>query len=302
MRLTTYRAAGIEAAGVLIGDRIADAGGALGGEPMSMRELIAGGRPLLDRLRVALEIDPARAMVSPVDLTSVAPLPDPGKIVAIGLNYIDHAAEAEMTLPSEPLVFAKFPSSIVGPGDAIAFDRGLTDGVDFEAELGAIIGSRARDVRVEDALGHVFGYTCLNDVSARDLQFADGQWVRAKSLDTFCPIGPWIVTADELPDPQTLAISCTVSGERLQDASTADMIFGVAELIARLSRSFSLEPGDLIATGTPPGVGWFRTPRRVLRDGDEVVVAIEGIGDLRNPVRASGTPAAATDASAPSPR
>ena len=196
-----------------------------------------------------------------------------------------------MTLPAEPLVFAKFPSSIVGPGEAIAFDRGLTDAVDFEAELGAVIGRRARDVRVEDALDHVFGYTCLDDVSARDLQFSDGQWVRAKSLDTFCPIGPWVVTADDVPDPQRLAISCTVSGEVLQSASTGDMIFGVAELIARLSRSFTLEPGDLIATGTPPGVGWFRTPRRLLRDGDEVVVEIGGVGRLSNPVRTTGRPA-----------
>ncbi len=255
-----------------------------------MRGVIADGPRVLDRLRTAVG-DGATAPIPAGAWTALAPLPHPGKIVAIGLNYIDHAAEAAMTLPPEPLVFAKFPSSIVGPGEAIAFDRGLTDAVDFEAELGVVIGRRARDVRVEDALDHVFGYTCLDDVSARDLQFSDGQWVRAKSLDTFCPIGPWIVTADEVPDPQRLAISCTVSGEVLQAASTGDMIFGVAELIARLSRSFTLEPGDLIATGTPPGVGWFRTPRRLLRDGDEVVVEIGGIGRLSNPVRTTGRPA-----------
>jgi 2-keto-4-pentenoate hydratase/2-oxohepta-3-ene-1,7-dioic acid hydratase in catechol pathway len=290
MRLTTYRSSGIEAAGVLLEDGIADAGGALGVGVMSMRQLIAGGSVLLGRLRTAVEAGRTVA-ISGDDAIVIAPLPDPGKIVAVGLNYVDHAAEAAMTLPAEPLVFAKFPSSIVGPGDAIAFDRGLTDGVDFEAELGVVIGRPARNVRTEDALGHVFGYTCLDDVTARDLQFGDSQWVRGKSLDTFCPIGPWIVTADEIPDPQALAISCTLSGQVFQSSTTADMIFGVAELISRLSRSFTLEPGDLIATGTPPGVGWFRTPRRVLRDGDEVVVAIEGIGELRNPVRTTGTPA-----------
>ncbi|MCI0581314.1 MAG: fumarylacetoacetate hydrolase family protein [Chloroflexi bacterium] len=215
----------------------------------------------------------------------LAPLAAPGKVVAIGLNYVDHVAESKATIPAEPLVFAKFPSSIVGPGEAITWDPGLTDGVDFEAELGVVIGRPARRVPAERALEHVFAYTCLNDVSARDLQFRDGQWVRGKSLDSFCPIGPWLVTADEIPDPQALAITCEVSGERLQSASTADMIFGVAELIARLSHSFTLEAGDLIATGTPPGVGWFREPRRVLRDGDDVVVSIERVGRLSNPVR-----------------
>jgi 2-keto-4-pentenoate hydratase/2-oxohepta-3-ene-1,7-dioic acid hydratase in catechol pathway len=215
----------------------------------------------------------------------LAPLAAPGKVVAIGLNYVDHVAESKATAPTEPLVFAKFPSSIVGPGEPITWDPGLTDGVDFEAELGVVIGRPARRVSAERALEHVFAYTCLNDVSARDLQLRDGQWVRGKSLDSFCPIGPWLVTADEIPDPQSLAISCDVSGERLQSASTADMIFGVAELIARLSHSFTLEAGDLIATGTPPGVGWFREPRRVLRDGDEVVVSVERVGSLSNPVR-----------------
>jgi 2-keto-4-pentenoate hydratase/2-oxohepta-3-ene-1,7-dioic acid hydratase in catechol pathway len=231
---------------------------------------------------------PARLGSSSEPLARVrllAPLAAPGKVVAIGLNYLDHVAESKATLPTEPLVFAKFPSSIVGPGEAITWDPGLTDGVDFEAELGVVIGRPARRVPAERALEHVFAYTCLNDVSARDLQFRDGQWVRGKSLDSFCPIGPWLVTADEIPAPQALAISCDVSRERLQSASTGDMIFGVAELIARLSHSFTLEAGDLVATGTPPGVGWFREPRRVLKDGDDVVVSIERVGRLSNPVR-----------------
>lgn len=222
------------------------------------------------------------AAVDTVDL--LAPIDDPSKIVAVGLNYVDHASEGAVDVPVEPLVFTKFPSAIVGPGVPIAWPAGLTDGVDWEAELAVVIGSAARCVPVADALDHVFGYTCLNDLSARDLQFADGQWVRAKSLDTFCPIGPWIVGADEVPDPDDLEIACRVSGERVQHASTADMVFGVADLISRLSHWFTLEPGDVIATGTPPGVGWFREPRRVLAAGDVVSVDIDRIGTLTNPV------------------
>jgi len=225
------------------------------------------------------------ACLALADVRLATPLPHPGKVVAVGLNYADHASEGNVSLPAEPLLFAKFPSSIIGPGEAITWDPGLTDAVDYEAELAVVIGRRARNVSLAEALDHVFGYTCLNDVSARDLQFRDGQWVRGKSLDTFCPIGPWIVTADEIPDPGALRIECEVSGEVLQAASTADLIFDVAQLVSYISHSFSLEPGDVIATGTPPGVGYFRDPQRLLGDGDEVVVRIERIGELRNPVR-----------------
>ena len=216
----------------------------------------------------------------------LSPLAHPRKIVAIGRNYKEHAAEEGAELPTEPLVFAKFPSSIVGPGEEIHWDSALTSAVDYEAELAVVIGERASRVSRGDAMRFVFGYTCLNDVSARDLQFSDGQWVRGKSLDTFCPIGPWVVTTDRIPDPQNLSITCTVSGERLQASSTANMIFGVAELVHRLSYSFTLEPGDVIATGTPEGVGFFREPKRYLRPGDVVEVEIGGIGTLRNQVTA----------------
>jgi 2-keto-4-pentenoate hydratase/2-oxohepta-3-ene-1,7-dioic acid hydratase in catechol pathway len=229
-----------------------------------------------------------RAGIAATEARFLAPVVRPSKVVAIGLNYASHAAESDQTLPSEPLVFAKFPSSIVGPNEIVTWDRQLTNGVDFEAELAVVIGRRARNVTSSGALDHVAFYTCLNDVSARDLQFADGQWVRGKSLDTFCPIGPWLVSPDEIGDPGQLRISCTVSGEVMQDATTADMIFGIAELVSRLSRAFKLEPGDVVATGTPPGVGWFRKPKRVLVDGDEMVVAIEGIGELRNRVVVTG--------------
>ena len=240
------------------------------------------GRELVERWVAVGRPDGAGGEWAGWDGRLLAPIDDPGKVVAIGLNYVDHAAEVTMALPTEPLVFAKFPSSIVGPGAHIRWSRSVTDAVDFEAELAVVIGRSARNVPVGSALSHVFGYTCLNDVSARDLQFADGQWVRGKSLDTFCPIGPWIVTADEIPDPQALGIRCRVGDETLQDATTGDMIFGVAELISRLSHAFILHPGDVIATGTPPGVGWARDPKRLLGDGETVTVQIDGIGSLEN--------------------
>ncbi|MFO7546414.1 MAG: fumarylacetoacetate hydrolase family protein [Trueperaceae bacterium] len=223
-------------------------------------------------------------MVSASDLA--APLRRPPKIVAIGLNYQDHASESEMELPSHPLVFTKFSSAIVGPTDEIVLPEHLTKEVDFEVELAVIIGTTARDVPRELALDHVFGYTVLNDISARDMQFSDQQWVRAKSLDTFCPLGPVIVTADEVPDPQDLHLFCSVNGVTMQDANTRDMIFAVADLVSILSASFTLEPGDVIASGTPSGVGFARKPPVYLRGGDDVVTGVDGIGQLRNRVRA----------------
>lgn len=212
----------------------------------------------------------------------------PGKVVAIGLNYLDHIREAEMETPSQPLVFAKFPSSVIGPGDEIVVDTAITERADWEVELAAVIGRRLRNVPVDEALAGVFGYTVANDVSARDVQFGDGQWVRGKSLDTFCPVGPSIVTADEIADPQALKLTTRVNGETVQDSSTAEMVFGVAELIAFCSRSFTLEPGDLLLTGTPWGCGEFMDPVRSLRPGDVVETEVEGIGTLRNPVVAAG--------------
>ena len=209
-------------------------------------------------------------------------VPKPGKIVAIGLNYFAHAAEQGIEPPTEPLIFAKFPSAVIGDGDAIRWDPALTSQVDYEAELAVVIGKRARHVSESDALDYVHGYTCANDVSARDLQFADKQWVRGKSLDTFCPLGPALVTTDEIPDPQALTLRCLVNGEVLQEGSTADMIFPVARVIAHVAAAFTLEPGDVILTGTPPGVGMSRKPPRFLRDGDEVTIEIEGIGRLVN--------------------
>jgi 2-keto-4-pentenoate hydratase/2-oxohepta-3-ene-1,7-dioic acid hydratase in catechol pathway len=207
----------------------------------------------------------------------------PGKIVCVGLNYLDHAQEGGMELPKAPLLFSKWPNTLIGDGDAIVLPPEATE-VDYEAELGVVIGTTAKRVSEADALDHVEGYICLNDVSARDMQFGDGQWTRGKSLDTFCPVGPRLVPRDEIADPQQLGIRCILNGETMQDSSTAQMIFSVAEIIAYVSKVITLEPGDLIATGTPAGVGVFKDPKVLLKDGDEVSIEIEDLGTLTNPV------------------
>jgi len=251
--------------------------------PANMLEWIQGGQAIL-----AKAADSAArgncTRITAGSFTYLAPIDNPGKIVAIGLNYMDHVREQNVKVPDRPIVFTKFTTAIIGPGDAITWDPQLTSQVDYEVELGVVIGRRARNVNLEDALSYVYGYTVINDVSARDLQFSDHQWVRAKSLDTFCPIGPVILTADEVANPQALKLKCTVNGTILQDSTTAEMIFGVAEIISRLSHAFTIEPGDVIATGTPDGVGVFRNPQVFLQDGDRVVVEVEKIGRMENHV------------------
>lgn len=212
----------------------------------------------------------------------LAPIARPGSVIAIGLNYADHARESGLDAPPSPVTFPKLPQSIIGPDEAITWSADASGEVDYEAELACIIADETRNVSAVDALGHVLGYTCCNDVSARDAQFSDGQWLRSKSFDTFCPLGPWLVTPDEISDPQNLAIACRVNGKTLQDSNTNEMIFGVAEIIAYLSRYFTLLPGDVITTGTPAGVGFARKPQIYLGDGDIVEVDIAGIGVLSN--------------------
>jgi 5-carboxymethyl-2-hydroxymuconate isomerase len=235
----------------------------------------AGDDPLRPR--------PDGLAVGPMDDVELLAPVVPSKVVCVGLNYVLHGVETGLALPEAPLLFSKFPTSVVGPGAAIVLPRGSTE-VDYEAELGVVIGRRTNGVASSDALVSVWGYTCLNDVSARDMQFADGQWVRGKSQDTFCPIGPAVVTAEEIGDPQALEVTCHVNGELRQRASTADMIFGVAELIAYISRGITLEPGDVIATGTPAGIGMSMEPPCYLAAGDVVEVGVSGIGTLRNPI------------------
>ncbi|HEU4702990.1 MAG TPA: fumarylacetoacetate hydrolase family protein [Conexibacter sp.] len=207
----------------------------------------------------------------------------PGKIVAVGLNYRNHVAEAGLEVPRTPLLFAKLPSSVIGDGDPIVIDRAQTQRVDWEVELAVVVGRAMRDVAQADALDHVGGYAVANDVSARDVQAAESQLLRAKSFDTFCPLGT-PVPAAAVADPQALRLRTRVNGETVQDSTTAEMVFGVAELLAYLSRSFTLEPGDVVLTGTPPGCGEFMDPPRSLRHGDVVEVEIDGVGTLRNPV------------------
>jgi 2-keto-4-pentenoate hydratase/2-oxohepta-3-ene-1,7-dioic acid hydratase in catechol pathway len=289
MRLVTLRVESGLRLGIVRDDRVLELPDS-GSWPATMKGLAGAGPDALAAIASWAESESGGVELALVRLA--APIPDPGKIVAIGLNYADHAAEGNVPVPSAPLVFAKFPTTIVGPNDDVVWDRGLTDKVDYEAELGVVIGRAARGVSEDSALDHVFGYTCVNDVSARDLQFGDGQWVRGKSLDTFCPVGPWIVTADEIADPQALTIECLVNGWGMQSSTTANMFFGVRTLISYCSRAFTLEPGDLIATGTPAGVGVYKKPPRLLRNGDEMIVRIEGIGDLHNRCRVTGEPAA----------
>ena len=215
-----------------------------------------------------------------------APIELPSKIVCVGLNYRDHAEEQGAPLPERPILFAKWPNTLIGPGEPIEIPA-VTQQVDYEAELGVVIGAEVRAVSAGNALEAVRGYLCLNDVSARDLQFSDKQWTRGKSLDTFCPVGPVLVPAADVPDPQALRIRAILNGEVMQDSTTANMVFGVAELIAFISEAITLEPGDVIATGTPAGVGAFRDPPVFMAPGDEVTIEIESLGALTNPVRSA---------------
>jgi 5-carboxymethyl-2-hydroxymuconate isomerase len=218
-------------------------------------------------------------------VTLLNPIGRPGKIVCIGLNYLDHCRETNTAPPERPLVFTKFSTSLNDPTGEIVWPGELTKEVDFEAELAVVIGRRGRNIREEDALSYVAGYTAANDVSARDIQLGDGQWVRGKSLDTFCPLGPVFVTADEIADPQGLYIRTYLNDQLMQDGHTSEMIFGVAHLISFCSQAFTWEPGDLLLTGTPFGTILGRDPKVYMKHGDRVVVEAEHIGRLENQCR-----------------
>ena len=214
-----------------------------------------------------------------------APLSRPQKICAIGLNYLDHCKEQGLEAPKSPILFAKYTSAIIGPGEEIRWDPALTQHVDWEAELAVVIGRTARRVPAAKALDHVAGYMIANDVTARNIQKGDGQFTRGKSLDTFCPIGPFFVTKDSVKDPHNLGVKLWVNGTLKQDTNTSQMIFKIPELIEFLSRAFTLNPGDIILTGTGPGVGMHRKPPEFLQNGDKVAIEIEGLGHLENPCR-----------------
>jgi 2-keto-4-pentenoate hydratase/2-oxohepta-3-ene-1,7-dioic acid hydratase in catechol pathway len=279
--LVTFSVNGIQRPGALKGDRVLD----LGGEG-DLMAIIEGGPEALDAIRakIAAWDGPDHALDA---VTLRAPVARPTKIIGIGLNYIDHCREAGLDVPKFPVVFTKYSTSVSGPFDDVVWHTRFCQEIDYEVELGVVIGKPAFQVDEQSALDYVFGYTTVNDVSARDLQLRPpGQWDLGKSLDTFCPYGPGIVTTDEIPDPQTLDLNLRVNGEEKQRSNTVNMIFGVAHLIAFLSQGITLLPGDLIATGTPFGVGLGMKPPVYLNDGDVCEAEVQGIGIIRNRIRA----------------
>ena len=270
MKIATFSHNGRTRLGSIEGDRI---------------QVLAWDDNMRQLLKRGITPSPTYERVPLAEATLKAPL-IPGKIIAIGRNYAEHAAELGNDLPPAPIIFAKFPSTVIGPGETITWRSSITTEVDWEVELAVVIGKRAKDVSEADALGYVFGYCVGNDVSARDLQLrVDSQWTRGKSLDTFCPLGPFIVTRDEIEDVQNLNVKTTVNGDVMQDSNTKHMIFKVAYLISYCSQMFTLEPGDIIMTGTPSGVGMGQKPPRYLADGDSVTVSVEGIGEVTNPCK-----------------
>lgn len=285
MKLITFETEQGPRLGGLVDDQVIDLVEASSGSlPADMRQFLELGDSGLASARSLLQqAAPTGRGVPASKIKILAPILNPQKIIAIGQNYMDHCREQNVDPPQSPIIFAKFPTSVIGPGEAIRWDPTLTSQVDFEAELAVVIGRRARYVTQAEALDYVVGYTICNDVSARDLQFGDRQWVRGKSLDSFCPLGPYLVTRDEIADPQKLAIRCTVNGELMQNSNSSEMIFDVRYLIEYISRAFTLLPGDIITTGTPDGVGVFRSPQLFLKDGDTVAIEIEGLGQLSNP-------------------
>jgi 2-keto-4-pentenoate hydratase/2-oxohepta-3-ene-1,7-dioic acid hydratase in catechol pathway len=273
MKIISYKQAdGVVRGGVLQGDRVSPLP-VTGGDDVVA--LIASGAPAVFDEASGLDL---------AEVTLLAPLHHPPRIFAIGLNYVEHAAESKMKVQSVPTVFLKLASAITGPGSDVLLPPDATE-PDYEAELAVVIGEGGYRIAEEDWERHVFGYTIVNDVSARGVQLATSQWTMGKSFSTFCPMGPWIVTRDEVPDPHDLDIKLTLSGEVLQSANTRDLIFRVPQLIAYLSSIVALEPGDVISTGTPPGVGLGRTPKRWLLGGEEMVIEIERVGRLRNRTR-----------------
>src|SRR5580698_5858611 len=267
MRLVTFRHGGSgAAAGILDGNRVTSLG-----KPM-LQVIFSGAVPA-----------PVGESVPLSECTLLAPIPRPPKFICVGLNYRDHAIESNMAIPKVPTIFSKFSNVVIGPGENIVLPKESTQ-PDYEAEFAVVIGPGGRRISAAKAMNHVFGYTIVNDVSARDLQLATTQWLMGKTCDTFAPMGPWIVTKDEIPDPHALDISLEIGGEILQHSNTRELIFKIPELIEFISSVVTLEPGDIISTGTPSGVGFARKPPRYLKAGDECIVRIEGLGELRNPV------------------
>jgi 2-keto-4-pentenoate hydratase/2-oxohepta-3-ene-1,7-dioic acid hydratase in catechol pathway len=257
------------------------------GVVMSDDRVIGSGREMLSVIAAGIPSGIDGPSYDLADVKLLAPIPRPPKFICVGLNYRDHARETGMDIPTVPTIFNKFTNVVIGPGASIVLPK-VSTRPDYEAELAFIIGTGGRRIPASDALKHVFGYTIVNDVSARDYQMVTSQWLMGKTFDTFAPMGPWIVTRDEITDPHALDISLEIGGEILQRSNTRELVFGVPALVEYISSVVTLEPGDVVATGTPAGVGFARKPPRYLRAGDEVIIRIQGIGELRNPVIEEG--------------
>mgnify|MGYP001308229617 CR=1 FL=1 len=287
MKLVTYKPRGATAQlGAVVDDQVVNLSEASAGElPNDMRSLLELGDEGLKQAKKVASKKAAKSLGVPLsEVKLMAPITNPSKVLAIGLNYIDHIKETNSKTPAIPIMFSKLVSSIIGPGDTIRWDPNETAKVDWECELGVVIGRRAYRVPEAAAFDYIAGYLNANDVSARDLQGERGdQWIRGKSLETFCPLGPYLVTKDEIPDPHNLKIRTLVNGAVMQDSNTKELLFKLPHLIAYLSRAFTLLPGDVIVTGTPPGVGSARKPPVFLKDGDVVTIETEGLGSLTNP-------------------
>ena len=272
--------------GALDGNQVIDlaAAGLPVDETGDLLRIVRGGDAMLERVREAISSSTRRSFDLD-EVTLTAPLHNPSKIIAVGLNYIDHCEEAKLPVPKEPVLFSKFPNSITGPYDDLSWPESVTREVDYEVELGVVIGRRGRNISEEAALDYVCGYTVVNDVSARDLQFANAkQWDRGKSLDTFCPWGPWIVTRDEITDPHKLDVRTVLNGREMQKSNTSKLVFNINQIIAYASQGTTLLPGDLIPTGTPFGVGFSRTPPVFLKHGDVCECEVEHVGKIINKV------------------
>ncbi len=278
MRLVTYRSDNEGRAGVLTDDGVIDAAGILGIDRVGIRELIAEGRTA----ELGKRLDGAGVKPIP-GAELLPPLPDPDKIVCIGLNYRSHAAEAGIDPPDHPTFFAKFRNALAAPGATVPLPAS-SEKVDYEAEIAFVVGRRCKEVDSEEALDAVAGYMLLDDLSARDLQFVTPQWMPGKVFDGSAPCGPALVTPDEAGSPDAISFSLDLNGERMQEASTSDLIFSIPELVARLSHWMTLEPGDIISTGTPSGVGSIRQPRVWLKPGDEIVISSPTLGELRTTI------------------
>jgi acylpyruvate hydrolase len=289
MKLVTFEFHGRARLGALetgpTGEIVVDLNAADERLPHDMLAFLAAGQPALALARQAVKDAPATARLPRAEVTLKAPIPRPGKIICLGLNYRDHAAESNQPIPTYPVVFAKFANVVIGPGEAIVLPK-ISQEVDYEAEFGVVIGQRGRGIAEADALSYVAGYLPFHDVSARDYQMRTSQWVMGKTFDTFGPMGPALVTADEIPDPHNLNIRLLIGDEVLQSSNTRHLIFTVPQILYHLSAVMTLEPGDVIATGTPGGVGAARNPKRFLKPGDVVRVEIERLGTLENPVEA----------------